>query len=65
MIVKRAIDVCKNINSDNFSLEDKLTAIQTLLNSQQGSFLLPKNILFATLKFLKKEYDKERKMSNE
>lgn len=58
MRVKRAIEICKNIKSENIILDDKLEAIQTLLDSQQSSFNLPKNHLFETLGFLKKEFEK-------
>ncbi len=42
MKLKKAIEICKSINSDNISDDDKFEAIKIVINSQHNSMLLSK-----------------------
>lgn len=48
---KQAIEICKNINSDSISDDDKFEAIDVVLDSRSNSMLLPKPIWVKTFKW--------------
>ena len=57
MKLKKAIEICKNINSDNISDEETFEAIKIVINSQHNSMLLSKPFLMDIIKFYSAAYD--------
>lgn len=57
MTQKQAISICKNINFDSISDDDKFKAIEILINSQSNSMLLPKPHWVQVIKFILSAYD--------
>ena len=57
MTHKQAIQICKNINSDSITDDDKFEAIELLVNSQSNSMLLPKPYWIQIIKFILSAYD--------
>lgn len=52
MKLKQAIEICRNINAENITLEDKLEAIYKVLSSQNPQYALTKSELVNVIKFL-------------
>lgn len=52
MKLKQAIEICRNINVENITLEDKLEAIYKVLSSQNPQYALTKSELVNVIKFL-------------
>ena len=57
MTLKKAVEICRNINVENITREDKIEAIQTVINSKSNSTLLNKHQTFAVLIWVMKEYE--------
>lgn len=52
MKLKQAIEICRNINVENITLEDKLEAIQKVLSSKNPQYALTKTELVKVIEFL-------------
>ena len=59
MKVKTAIDICKSINAPNISADDKLEAVQIVLESELAFHKLSKSVVFEVIRFLKGVIDND------
>ena len=59
MKVKTAIDICKSIHAPNISADDKLEAVQIVLESDYGYCNLSKPVMFEVIRFLKGVIDND------
>ncbi len=56
MKLKQAIEICRNINAENITLEDKLEAIQKVLSSKNPQYVLTKSELVKVIEFLMQRF---------
>lgn len=56
MKLKQAIEICRNINAENITLEDKLEAIQKVLSSQNPQYALTKSEFVKVVEFLMQRF---------
>ena len=57
MIQKQSVQICKNLQSDNISDDDKFEAIDTVLSSPSNLMLVTKPDLISISKFLLVSYN--------
>lgn len=56
MKLKQAIEICRNINVENITIEDKLKAIQKVLSSKNPQYALTKSEFVKVIEFLMQRF---------
>lgn len=56
MVIKKAIEIAKDIHSEEIEVEDKLTAIQDIIELDRGPKNVKKEDLVEMLRWLIEEY---------